>query len=135
MEYIERFLNIIILPFKALLKILAIIGFFLLIIIHCLFAVVTFIPILSIQLIEYITIWPLYYIATGKKYGDKYCTFMEMALDLIFLERPFHNKEKQSAEKTFYFYRYDKELEQYVDPYSILWRKIKNINLKLNYKH
>ena len=135
MEYIERFLNIIILPFKALLKLLAIIGFVLLLILHVLMFFVTILPIFIIQLIEYVTVWPIYYIATGKRYGEKYNTFCEMTIDLLFLEIPFHDKEKQNKEKTFYFYRYDKELEQYVDPYSILWRKIKNINLKLNYKH
>ena len=134
MEYLERLLTIIILPFKALLKLLAIIGFVLLLILHFLLFSLTILPIFIIQLIEYVTVWPIYYIATGKRYGEKYNTFCEMAIDALFIERPFHDKEKETREKTFYFYRYDKENEQYIDPYTILWRKIKNINLKLNYE-
>lgn len=134
MKYIERFLTIIILPFKALLKLLAIIGFVLLLILHFLVFFVTIIPIFIIQVVENITVVPLYYIFTGKNYKLKYNTFCEMAIDLLFLERPYHLKEKQKREKKFYFYTYDVSDNEDNDPYSRLWRKIKNINLKLNYE-
>lgn len=134
MQYFERFITIFILPFKALLKLFAMVGFVLLISIHFTVMLVSCIPIFIIQLIEYVTVWPIYYILTGKKYGEKYNTFCEMAYDILFLERPYFLKEKQKREKIFHFYTYDISDDEYIDPYIKLWRKIMKINLKLKYE-
>lgn len=136
MEYIKRILNILLLPFKFLLKAMAIICFILLVTVHASIFFVSTLPILILQLIEWLTVCPIYYIVTGKKYHEKYNKICDMIFDLLFLDRPYYIKDNEPKHASYTEHMiYGKDSDYYDnDFYTRLWRKIMKINLNLDYK-
>lgn len=132
MKYIKRVLNILLLPFKFLIKTMAIICFILLATLHCSIFLLSVIPILILQLIELLTVCPIYYVVTGKKYHEKYNKICDMILDLLYLDRPYYikdNKPKHASYTEHFVYGYYDS-----DFYTRIWRKIMKISLKLKYE-
>jgi len=136
MEYIKRILNILLLLFKFLLKAMAIICFILLATVHVSIFLVSSLPILILQLIEWLTVCPIYYIVTGKKYHEKYNKICDMIVDLLFLDRPYYIKDNEPKHASYTEHLvYGKDSDYYDnDFYTRLWRKIMKINLNLDYK-
>lgn len=136
MEYIKRILNILLLPFKFLLKAMAIICFILLVTVHASIFFVSTLPILILQLIEWLTVCPIYYIVTGKKYHEKYNKICDMIFDLLSLDRPYYIKDNEPKHASYTEHMiYGKDSDYYYnDFYTRLWRKIMKINLNLDYK-
>ena len=136
MKYIKRVLNILLLPFKFLLKAMAIICFILLATVHVSIFLLSSIPILILQLIEWLTVCPIYYIVTGKKYHEKYNKICDMIFDLIFLDRPYYIKENEPKHASYSEHLvYGKDSDYYDnDIYTRLWKKIMKISLKLKYE-
>lgn len=136
MEYVKRALNIILLPFKFLFKVLAIICFFILIFSHFLVFSFSLLPIFVFQVLEWIFVCPIYYIVTGKKYLEKYNCISDMALDLVFLEKPYYiksNEPKHASYIEHMIYGKDGDYKDN-DFYTRFWRKIMKISLKLKYE-
>ena len=136
MEYIKRALNILLLPFKFLLKAMAIICFILLATMHVSIFLVSVLPILILQLIELLTVCPIYYIVTGKKYHEKYNSISNMAIDVILFYRPYYIKSNEPKHASYTEHMiYGKDNDYYDDDfYTRLWRKIMKISLKLKYE-
>lgn len=136
MKYINRLFNILLLPFKFLLKALAIICFILLVTVHVSIFLLSSIPILILQLIEWLTVCPIYYIVTGKKYHEKYNKICDMIFDLLFLDRPYYIKDNEPKHASYTEHMiYGKDSDYYDnDFYTRLWRKIMKINLNLYYE-
>lgn len=134
MEYIKRTLNILLLPFKLLLKAIAIICYFLLAAVHFSIVAVSALPIFILQVIEWLTVYPIYYIITGKKYNEKYNRIFDMIFDLLLIERPYYIKDNMPPKhKPFHMYGYDKYNDENQDLYTRFWGKIMKISLKLKY--
>ena len=136
MEYIKRALNILLLPFKFLLKAMAIICFILLAAVHFSIFLVSALPIVILRLIEWLTVCPIYYIVTGKKYYEKYNSISSMVVDAILFYRPYHIKENEPKHASYTEHLiYEKDSDYYDnDFYTRLWRKIMKINLNLDYE-
>lgn len=136
MKYINRLFNILLLPFKFLLKSLAIICFILLVTVHVSIFLLSSIPILILQLIEWLTVCPIYYIVTGKKYHEKYNKICDMIFDLLSLDRPYYIKDNEPKHASYTEHIiYGKDSDYYDnDFYTRLWRKIMKISLKLKYE-
>jgi len=136
MEYIKRLINILLLPFKFLIKTMVIICFILLVTVHFSIFLLSAIPILILQLIEWLTVCPIYYIVTGKKYHEKYNKICDMIFDLIFLERPYYIKDNEPKHASYTEHLiYGKDSDYYDnDFYTRFWRKIMNITLNLKYE-
>lgn len=136
MKYVKRILNILLLPLKCLFKVLAVLCFFTLCFIHfCAFGV-SVLPIFILQLIEWLTVCPIYYIVTGKKYYEKYNKICDMIFDLLFLDRPYYIKENEPKHASYSEHLvYGKDSDYYDnDFYTRLWKKIMKISLKLKYE-
>ena len=136
MEYIKRILNILLLPLKFLLKAMAIICFILLATVHFSVFLVSALPIVILQFIEVLTVCPIYYIVTGKKYYEKYNSISSMVSDAILLCRPYYIKSNEPKHASYTEHLiYGKDSDYYDnDFYTRLWRKIMKINLNLDYE-
>lgn len=136
MEYIKRTLNILLLPFKFLLKTMAIICFILLATVHFSIFLASALPIVILQFIEVLTVCPIYYIVTGKKYYEKYNSISSMVCDVIFLYRPYYIKSNEPKHASYTEHMvYGKDSDYYDnDFYTRLWRRIMKISLKLKYE-
>ena len=136
MKYIKRVLNILLLPFKFLLKAMAIICFILLASVHFSIFLLSSIPIFILQIIEWLTVCPIYYIVTGKKYYEKYNSISSMVFDVILLCRPYYIKSNEPKHASYSEHLiYGKDSDYYDnDIYTRLWRKIMEIDLKLKYE-
>ena len=136
MEYIKRILNILLLLFKFLIKAMAIICFILLVTLHCSIILLSVIPIVILQLIEWLTVCPIYYIVTGKKYHEKYNEICYMIFDLLSLDRPYYIKDNEPKHASYTEHMiYGKDGDYYDnDFYTRLWKKIMKINIKLKYE-
>lgn len=136
MKYIKRILNIIGIILKFFGKLFAIFGYALLIAIHIILSIATAPFAFILHIVEIVTVRFFYYVATGKKYSDKYNKFIDLWMSLITLERPIINKEKQEE----YYNRIYKDINRekywtYLDyKYGTLWEKIQNINLEIKYE-
>lgn len=136
MKYINRLFNTLLLPFKFLLKAMAIICFILLVTVHFSIFLLSSIPILILQLIEWLTVCPIYYIVTGKKYHEKYNKICDMIFDLLSLDKPYYIKSNEPKHASYAEHMiYGKDSDYYDnDFYTRLWRKIMKISLKLKYE-
>lgn len=136
MEYVKRTLAILALPFKLILKALAIICFILLVTVHFSIILLSALPIFILQLIEWLTVCPIYYIVTGKKYYEKYNNICDMIFDLLFLNRPYYIKDNEPKHASYTEHIvYGKDSDYYGnDFYTRLWRKIMEININLDYE-
>lgn len=136
MKYLNRIFNILLLPFKFLLKALAIFALGLIIVFHFSVFALSTIPIFLLQIIEWITVCPIYYIITGKKYHEKYNCISNMAIDVISLDRPYYIKSNEPKHASYTEHMiYGKDSDYYDnDFYTRLWRKIMEISLKLKYE-
>lgn len=136
MEYIKRALNILLLPFKFLLKAMAIICFILLVSMHFSIILLSAIPIFTLQLIEWLTVCPIYYIVTGKKYHEKYNKICDMIFVLLLLDRPYYIKDNEPKHASYTEHLvYGKDSDYYDnDFYTRLWRKIIKISINLKYE-
>jgi hypothetical protein len=115
---------------------MAIICFILLATVHVSIFLVSSLPILILQLIEWLTVCPIYYIVTGKKYHEKYNKICDMIFDLLFLDRPYYIKDNEPKHASYTEHLvYGKDSDYHDnDFYTRLWRKIMKINLNLDYK-
>lgn len=132
MEYIERLIEILAIPPKFLFKIFAILLWLLVLCVHSLFFILSEIPIFVFQVLEWIFVYPIYYIVTGKKYYEKYNSISNMATDLLSLDRPYYIKSKEpKGGKRLFNLNYNNDEGQ--DLYSCFLKKIMEIDLKLNF--
>ena len=98
MIYLNRLWKLIELICKAIIKLLGFIALIAMISVYCVTSVFVLLPIsIALQLVWFIFVHPIYYIATGKKYGDTYNGPVEMWGDMMFGNNVTLKIEKSSS--------------------------------------
>lgn len=118
MEYIERLWKIILKVLCFFARITLRILLLIMVCILVLLILVTFPILLVLSGVEFLTVKPIYYIVTGKKYTEKYNTLLDMFGDLMFFGTI-------SLKKV----TYSKYVE--TDWYKEKWESIDNIDIDL----